>query len=53
MLRYALIFLLVAIGAGILGFASLAGVASWIAKAVLLVFLALFLVTAARAWRPA
>ena len=45
MLRYALIFLVVAIIAGALGFASLAGTAAWIAKVLVVVFLILFLIS--------
>ena len=45
MLRYALIFLVVALIAGFLGFASLAGTAAWIAKGCFLVFLVLFVIS--------
>ena len=44
MLRYALIFLVVAIIAGILGFGAVAGLAATIAKVLFGVFLVLFLV---------
>jgi uncharacterized membrane protein YtjA (UPF0391 family) len=44
MLRYALIFLVVAIIAGVLGFGSLSGTAALIAKVLLVVFLVLFVV---------
>ncbi|HOW65757.1 MAG TPA: DUF1328 domain-containing protein [Candidatus Paceibacterota bacterium] len=45
MLRYALIFLVVAIIAGFLGFGSLSGTAAWIAKVLVVVFLVLFVVS--------
>lgn len=48
MLRYALIFLVVALIAGTLGFASLAGTAAWIAKGCFVVFLVLFIVSLAK-----
>lgn len=44
MLRYALIFLIIAIVAGILGFGVIAGAAASIAKILFGVFLVLFLV---------
>ncbi len=45
MLYYALIFLLVAIIAGAVGFFALAGIAAWIAKVLFFVFLIIFLVS--------
>ena len=48
MLKYALIFLVVAIIAGVLGFGSLAGTAAWIAKVLVVVFLVLFVVSLLR-----
>jgi uncharacterized membrane protein YtjA (UPF0391 family) len=45
MLRYALIFLVIAILAAILGFAGIAVAAAGIAKILFLIFLVLFLVT--------
>jgi uncharacterized membrane protein YtjA (UPF0391 family) len=48
MLRYAVIFLVVAILAGWLGFASLSGTAAWIAKVLVVVFLVLFVVSLLR-----
>ena len=45
MLRYALIFLIVAIVAGVLGFGALSGTAAWIAKVLVLVFVVLFVVS--------
>ncbi len=45
MLYYALIFLLVAIVAGAVGFFALAGVAAWIAKILFFVFLVVFLIS--------
>ena len=46
MLAYALIFLLVAIAAGVLGFAVIAGTAAWIAKILFFAFLVMFIVAA-------
>ncbi|MDO8901072.1 MAG: DUF1328 domain-containing protein [Phenylobacterium sp.] len=46
MLNWALIFLVVALIAGLLGFTSIAGTAIGIAKILFVVFLALFLVSA-------
>jgi uncharacterized membrane protein YtjA (UPF0391 family) len=48
MLYYAIIFLIVAIIAGVLGFGSLSGTAAWIAKVLVLVFLVLFVVSLLR-----
>lgn len=45
MLHYAVIFLIVALIAGFLGFFSLAGTAMWIAKVLFFVFLILALVS--------
>jgi uncharacterized membrane protein YtjA (UPF0391 family) len=45
MLRWAIIFLVVALLAGVLGFANLEGTAMWIAKVLFVVFLILFVVT--------
>ena len=45
MLRYAVIFLVIAVIAGVLGFGSLSGTAAWIAKLLVLVFLVLFVVS--------
>lgn len=45
MLHYALIFLIVALIAGVLGFGFLAGTAMWIAKVLFVLFLILFLVS--------
>jgi uncharacterized membrane protein YtjA (UPF0391 family) len=42
MLRWAVIFLLVAIVAAVFGFGGIAGEAAWIAKILLFVFLILF-----------
>ncbi len=52
MLYYALIFLLVAFVAGVLGFFALAGTAAWIAKVLLLIFVVLFLVSWIRGGKP-
>jgi uncharacterized membrane protein YtjA (UPF0391 family) len=48
MLYYALIFLLVALLAGALGFLALAGAAALIARALFIIFLVLFLVSLIR-----
>jgi uncharacterized membrane protein YtjA (UPF0391 family) len=48
MLKYALIFLVIAIVAGVLGFGSLSGTAAWIAKVLVVVFLVLFVVSLLR-----
>lgn len=45
MLYYALIFLLIAIVAGALGFIVLAGALAWLAKAFFLLFVVLFIVS--------
>lgn len=52
MLYYAIIFLLVAIGAGILGFGVIAGTAATIAKVLFVIFLVLFLVSLFRGRKP-
>lgn len=51
MLYYALIFLLVAIAAGILGFGAIAGTAAVIAKVLFIVFLILTIAAFARGRR--
>lgn len=48
MLTYAIIFLLIAVAAGILGFGVIAGTAASIAKICFVVFLVLFIVSLAR-----
>jgi uncharacterized membrane protein YtjA (UPF0391 family) len=45
MLGYSLVFLIVALVAGILGFGMVAGTAAWIAKVLFFVSLILFLVS--------
>jgi uncharacterized membrane protein YtjA (UPF0391 family) len=45
MLHYALVFLVVALIAGVLGFGVVAGTAAWIAKVLFVVFLILFIVS--------
>ena len=45
MLHYALVFLVVALIAGVLGFGFVAGTAAWIAKICFVVFLILFLIS--------
>ncbi len=44
MLYWALLFLIVALVAGVLGFGLVAGTAAWIAKVLFLLFVILFLV---------
>lgn len=51
MLRWALIFLIVAIAAAILGFGVVASTAAWIAKGIFLVFLVLFVIALIRGRR--
>jgi uncharacterized membrane protein YtjA (UPF0391 family) len=52
MLSWALIFLIVALAAGVLGFGVVAGTAAWIAKVLFVLFLVLFLVGMLRGgWR--
>lgn len=48
MLRYALIFLLVAILAGAFGFGGIASEAAWIARVLFFIFLVLFIVSLMR-----
>lgn len=45
MLHYALLFLVVALVAGVLGFGFVAGTAAYIAKILFIVFLVLFLIS--------
>jgi uncharacterized membrane protein YtjA (UPF0391 family) len=45
MLRYALIFLILAIVASVLGFGGIAGDAAWIARVLLIIFVVMFLVS--------
>lgn len=45
MLYWALVFLIVALVAGALGFGVVAGTAAWIAKVLFIVFLVLFIVS--------
>lgn len=54
MLHWALVFLLVALVAGLFGFWALGGLAMWIAKVLFFVFLVLFVVSllAGRTRRP-
>ncbi len=52
MLTWALLFLIVALAAGVLGFGMVAGTAAWIAKVLFVLFLVLFLVGILRGrWR--
>jgi uncharacterized membrane protein YtjA (UPF0391 family) len=52
MLSYAIIFLLISLVAGILGFGVIAGTAATIAKVFFLVFLVLFIVALFRGRKP-
>jgi uncharacterized membrane protein YtjA (UPF0391 family) len=45
MLRWTLVFLIIALIAGVLGFYSLEGTAMWIAKVLFLIFLILFILS--------
>ena len=45
MLRYALIFLILALVASVLGFGGIAGDAAWIARVLLIIFVVMFLVS--------
>jgi uncharacterized membrane protein YtjA (UPF0391 family) len=45
MLYWALVFLVAALVAGILGFGAIAGTAAWIAKVLFVVFLIMFVVS--------
>ncbi|HHP7237951.1 DUF1328 domain-containing protein [Longibacter sp.] len=45
MLRYALLFFIVAIIAAIFGFGGIAGTSAWVAKILVFVFLVLFVVS--------
>jgi uncharacterized membrane protein YtjA (UPF0391 family) len=45
MLYYAIVFAVLALVAGLLGFMALSGTLAWIAKALLLVFVVLFVVS--------
>jgi uncharacterized membrane protein YtjA (UPF0391 family) len=45
MLSWAILFLIIALIAGVLGFGVVAGTAAWIAKALFVVFIILFLVS--------
>ena len=52
MLRYALIFLLIALIAGALGFFSLEGTAMYIARVLFLLFIIIFIVSLIMGRRP-
>jgi uncharacterized membrane protein YtjA (UPF0391 family) len=49
---YALVFLLIAIVAGALGFMVLAGALAWLARICFLLFLALFIISLVQRKRP-
>ena len=52
MLRYALIFLIIALLAGILGFGVIAGTAALFARVLFLIFLVLFVASLLQGRRP-
>jgi uncharacterized membrane protein YtjA (UPF0391 family) len=52
MLRYAAVFLLIAIIAGVFGFSSLAGTAAWFAKLLFVVFLVAFIISSLIGRKP-
>jgi len=52
MLRWALIFLIVALIAGVLGFGVVEGTAAWIAKVLFVVFIILFIIGLVTGRRP-
>jgi len=52
MLQWALVFLIVAIVAGALGFFAVEGTAAWIAQALAVVFLILFIIGLVTGRRP-
>ena len=52
MLHYAVVFLIVAIIAAVLGFGYIAGTAAWIAKILFVVFLVLFVITLLTGRKP-
>jgi uncharacterized membrane protein YtjA (UPF0391 family) len=52
MLSYAVIFLIIALAAGVLGFGVIAGTAATIAKVLFIVFLVLFLFSLLSGRRP-
>lgn len=52
MLHYAVIFLLIALAAGILGFGAVAGAAASIAKVLFVIFLVLFIAALIRGQKP-
>lgn len=45
MLYYAIVFAILALAAGLLGFMALSGTLAWIAKALLIVFVVLFVLS--------
>ena len=52
MLNYAVIFLVIALAAGVLGFGVIAGTAAEIAKVLFIIFLVLFVVSLFRGRKP-
>jgi uncharacterized membrane protein YtjA (UPF0391 family) len=52
MLHYAIVFLIIALLAGVFGFGGIAGTSAWIAQVLFVVFLVLFLVSLLTGRRP-
>ncbi len=52
MLHYAIVFLIIALVAGVFGFGGIAGTSAWIAQILFGVFLVLFLVSLLTGRRP-
>jgi uncharacterized membrane protein YtjA (UPF0391 family) len=52
MLRYAIVFFIIALVAGFLGFFSIAGTTAWIAKVLFILFLVLFAISLISGRRP-
>lgn len=51
MLRWALLFLVIAVIAAVFGFSEVAGMAAWAGKLIFVVFLILFLISLIMGWR--
>lgn len=52
MLRWAVVFLVIALVAAVFGFGGIAGEAAWIAKVLVLVFVVLFVISLAMGKKP-
>lgn len=53
MLGYSLMFFVIAVAAGVLGFGVIAGTAAWIAKVLFFIFLIVFVISLIRGRRAA